>query len=280
MNIQDIGFFGITGCIILACILAGFFKGLMRALIGIFCLSLAGYTVLRVHRHANLFTGQWAGSHQDWLSWLLAILAGILTLMLCRYLLNFLVDPFNATKTGQRIGFGPPAALLVFLPACAFLWLGLAGLRYGGCLVELQDTRQRLGTSHGQASTHSEVVERATPLLLKATHALEQSSVGEWHRPYDPFHHPEKTRLCQILVLYNHTRTRDIMLGKAEFNTLVNLSSFLELAYEEQIKATSKSVYPGKLLTMSAVSDTLKDPDLIVALQACDPQQILTLAAE
>lgn len=280
MDLQDLGFFGITGCILLVFILVGFFKGLILTVLGLVCLSVAGYSVFQAYQHASLLIGSWAGIPQGWLSCLLAVITGLLTLMLCRYLLNFLVDPFNGSSTGQRIGFGPPAALIALVPGCLFLWLGLTGLRHAGSLAELQHTRHRLSAPGDDLSARREAVQYATPHLLWAKQALEQSSLGKWHQPMDPFYQPEKTKLCQILILYHHIPSREIMLGMPEFNTLLHQASFQELARKKQIKTASSSDYPGKLLSLEAVSEALGNRELLAALHRCDPQRILALTAE
>lgn len=275
MNLQDLGFLGITGFILLAFILIGFFKGLIHTILGMICLSFAGYSVFKVHRHAYLAIETWAGDHRFWLSWVIAIFAGFCALMLSRYLMKFLIDPFNTSKAGQRIGFGLPAAAIALVIGCLSIWLGLAGIRFAGCLAELQDTRHKIANRESEKTTASKLSRHATPLLLQARQQLEKSDLGEWHRAVDLFHHPEKTRLCTILILYHHAPSRETMLSHMEFNTLLNGAAFLELVHQEEIKALALSSYPAQLYTTASVTKALDNKQLVQVLQTCDPGQIL-----
>jgi hypothetical protein len=275
MNLPDFGSLGIIGGILIAFALIGFFKGLIRTTLGLTCLAAACYAAFWVRQHAHEFTATWVEHPGPWLFWSLAFLAGLAVLMLSRYLMGFLIDPFDASRAGQRIGFGFPAALFSLIIGFLLLWLALAGVRYGGSLAELQDTQLRLQDAGNSAPEQSRIRRYATPVLLKARRALDAGTVGKWHRVTDPFDQPEKIKLSRILILYHHVPTRQIMLTMPEFNSLLNSPAFLALAHDAQIKQTAVSDYPVELFNAEPVAEAITNRELLALLEKTDPEQLL-----
>ncbi len=275
MNFQDLGATGIIGIVVVAFAIIGFLKGLIRTVLAMVCLGIAGYTTLWGHEHATDLTGPWINHPGPWAPKIIAGVTGLVVFFICRYLLNFLVDPFNRSSTGKRIGFGLPAALLSLCSGLTIIWLAFTGIRYGGSLAELRDTRlQMLNDDPANAAS------RATPLLLQAKHALDASSVGQWHQSTDPFFTPGKLAICQILVMYHHPPTRKKLLGDPALNRLVNHPEFLDLAYRENIKRHAVSGNPRALLAAAPITRILAQPDFIPLLQKTDLTYLTTHPAQ
>ena len=123
MNQHDIGIVGIIGIILLAFASIGFCKGLIRTLLATLCLVIAVYVAIWGQEHAHELTGSLIKNPGPWLSWSIGLITGIIAFLICRYLLHFLVDPFNSSKTGRHIGFGFPAAVITFCMGAAFIWM-------------------------------------------------------------------------------------------------------------------------------------------------------------
>jgi len=261
MNIPDIGATGIIVTVILAFAVIGFLKGLIRTVLAVVCLGLAGYAAFWGHEHATDLTGSWVSGSGEWMPKIIAVVTGIIVFVLCRAMLNFLVDPFNRSKAGKHIGFGLPAAFLSICAGLGILWLACAGIRYGGSLAELRLTRhQILDASPSRADTY------AAPLMVQAKHALDASSIGKWHRSTDPFYIPGRLTLCKVLVMYHHPQTRRDLLNNPVTNTLLNHPEFLKLAYRNDIQDLTSSGHLRELFTAPAVKKTLTRPELMILL--------------
>ncbi|MCP5536474.1 MAG: CvpA family protein [Akkermansiaceae bacterium] len=277
MNFQDLGATGIIVIVIAAFAVIGFLKGLIRTVLAMVCLGIAGYTALWGHEHASDLTGPWINNPGQWLPKIIALITGVVVFFICRHALKFVVDPFNQSSTGKRIGFGLPAAALSLCSGLAILWLAFTGIRYGGSIAELRHTQHKIlkGTAAPVGTQPTDVTGAyATPLLLKAKHALDASSVGKWHQHTDPFYRPGKVALCQILILYHNSQTRSKMLKTPELNALLNRSDFLELAYESSIKEHATSGNPRALYSAGQIPKTLANPEFMEHLQQVSPEQL------
>ncbi|BDS08871.1 hypothetical protein NT6N_39110 [Oceaniferula spumae] len=270
MNFQDLGATGIIAIIIVAFAAIGFLKGLIRTVFAMVCLGIAGYTALWGNEHASDLTGPWIQNPGPWLPKIIAVVTGLAVFFICRFLLHFLVDPFNASKTGKRVGFGMPAAFLSLCTGLVVLWLAFTGIRYAGSLAEIRHTRHQLLGDDVTIQTTT-----AEPLLLKAKHALDASSVGQWQRETDPFYQPGKLTLCKLLVMYHDLKTRKIILLDPEINPVLNDPVFIKAAYADAVKDHAQSVRPRELFHDEAVVEALSDPAFSEALGSLD-ESLLT----
>ena len=279
MNWSDIGTYGVIGVILLIFAATGFFRGLIGTTLGILCLCIAAYCTYWVHQHAYELINPWFENPQPWLCWTAAIAAGLLVFIVCRFLFRFLIDPFNVSKTGQRIGFGFPAAVITCCIGIAFIWITLVGARYAGCVAELQHTSTATRAEQSEAGTVQITHERVLPWLITARQSLNQSSLGQWLLGTDPLHLEDRLNLSKLLVYYHHTRSRHIMLRKPEFLTIINQTAFLNLAHDPSIKEAALSDYPVSLLSSPKLTLALKDQTLQNQLRNWDPAHMNQLAA-
>ena len=271
MNWSDTGTYGVIGVILLVFAVAGFFRGLIQTTLGILCLSIAAYCAYRVHQRAYELITPWIEDPQPWLCWTVAAAAGLLAFIVCRFLFRFLIDPFNVSKTGQRIGFGFPAAVITSCVGLAFIWMCMVGVRYLGCVAELQQTSAGIRTEEPQASTPQITHERVLPWLIAARQSLDQSSLGSWHLRTDPFHLEDRLKLSRLLLYFHDTHSRHSMLTKPEFLAIINQTAFLNLAHDPNIKKTAQSDYPVALLSSKIVTLALKDEALASQLGKWNP---------
>lgn len=277
MTFQDLGATGIITIVILAFAVIGFLKGFIRTVLAMVCLGIAGYTALWGNEHASDLTGPWINHPGPWLPKIIAVITGVTVFFICRYALNFLVDPFNRSKTGARIGFGLPAAALSLCSGLAILWLSFTGIRYGGSLAELRYTHHQIlkdKTHSDQASDY------AIPLLLQAKQSLDASSVGKWHQLTDPFYAPGKVTLCKILVIYHNKFLRLQLLKKPAINALLNHPAFLDLAYRDEIKNQVSSSNYRELFASTPISTFLSKPELMELLQKVDPAELSAMTSQ
>ncbi|MFK7909573.1 MAG: CvpA family protein [Akkermansiaceae bacterium] len=251
MSFPDIGATGIIAAVIIALAVIGFLKGLMRTVLALVCLGIAGYAALWGNEHASDLTSPWIENPGPWMPKVIGIATGLVIFFICRYILHFLVNPFNQSKTGKKIGFGLPAAALSLCAGLAILWLGFTGIRYGGSLAELRHIRELIN------QRDDETMDYSLPILLRAKNALDASSPGNWQQRIDPFNDPERLKLCKLLILYHHSPTRQQMLNEQNLNTLLNRTSFLELAYEESVSALAQSGSPRDLFHSPPVNTFL-----------------------
>lgn len=253
MSFPDLGATGIIAAVILALTVIGFLKGLIRTLLALICLGVGGYAAFWGNEHASDLTAPWMQNPGPWMPKVIAITTGLVVFFICRYLLHFLIDPFNRSKTGKKIGFGVPAAILSLLAGLTILWLGFTGIRYGGSLAELRYTRHLLLTQDEEYSGNY-----APPTLLSAKRALDASSVGKWQRDTDFLDAPDKLLLCKLLILYHHGPTRTQMLKDKALNPLLNDAAFLDLAYDSTVQKLAQSGKPRKLYHNASVDNFLE----------------------
>lgn len=256
MSFPDLGATGIIAAVIVALAVIGFLKGLVRTVLALVCLGIAGYAALWGHEHASDLTSPWMENPGAWVPKVIGVLTGLAVFFICRYLLKFLVNPFNESRTGKKIGFGLPAAALSLCAGFAIIWLGFTGIRYGGSLAELRHTRHLVLNQGDEDSA-----DYPTPLLVRAKHALDASSAGQWQLRTDPFDDPVRLKLCKLLILYHHPPTRRKMLADPELSTLLNDAAFLELAYAEPVPALAQSGKPRELLHCNPVAGFLSQPE-------------------
>jgi len=269
MTLPDIGATGIIGIVIVAFFVIGFLKGLIRTVLAVVCLGIAGYTALWGNEHASDLTGPWLSNPGPWLPKIIAVVTGLAVFFICRYILHFLVDPFNSSKTGKRFGFGLPAAFLSLGSGLLILWIAFTGIRYAGSLAEIRHTRHLV---LGEEETGHIAI--AEPMLLQAKHALDASTVGQWQRSTDPFDRPGRLTLCKLLVMYHHSQTRQKMLENPEINQVLNDPIFIKAAYDKTVTAHAKSGRPRDLYHDTAVIAALAKTSFLEALNNLDESML------
>jgi len=259
MDLYDLGAAGAVAVVLLFFSVIGFFKGFFRFLLAILCLTAACYAGYWTHENALDLAGSVAQKAPHWMSLFLGITTGVISYFACRYLCQFLIDPFNSSKAGRRFGFGMPAALISLCVGITAIWLILAAIRFGGSSAELKQFQQSVYSDHSQSSQASQVEELKTPLLIKARTMLDESKLGSWHLLIDPFYSPEKMALCKTLILYHHDPSRILMLKIHDLQDLLNHPSFAQLAHREQIKVCASSQKAGQLFASPLVRQALTD---------------------
>lgn len=256
MNLQDIGATEIITVCILALAAVGFLKGLFRTVSALVCLGAAGYAALWGNEHAHDFTSSWSHAIPSiWVPKVVALLSGLVVFGVCRYLLNFLVDPFDESETGRKIGFGLPAAALSLVAGLALVWGSATAIRYAASLSELRDMQRTLSLKNNELTQHSSV------LILKAQQALDASQIGQWQRQTDPFYTSGKLALSKLLIMYYDEPTRSQMLRNQELSTFLNHPEFIKLAYCAELKHYPESGKPREIFNAQAVNQALQQPD-------------------
>lgn len=265
MNLHDLGATEIIGICILALAVVGFLKGLIRTLLALVCLGIAGYAALWGNEHAHDFTASWSAVPAIWAPKIVAALTGLIIFFICRYLLNFLIDPFNDSKAGKRIGFGLPAAALSLCAGLLLVWLGFTGIRYAASLAELRDTQRML-----LLKQTTESAQETSALLLKAKRIIDDSPIGQWQRSTDPLYNSGKLALSKFLVMYHHEPTRKELLKNPTISQLLNQPDFIDLAYSEEIKHYAESGKPREIFNSNAVKKSLNNTELMNQFRKID----------
>jgi len=256
--------------VILALAIVGFVKGLIRTVMALLCLGLAGYAAFWGHEHALDFTKSWSVIPSIWAPKIVALITGVLTLMVCRYLLKFLIDPLNETRAGQRFGFGLPAAALSLCAGLALIWGGISGIRYAASISELHDTRRFITLKN------SDEFRQTSALLLKAQKFIDHTAIGQWQRKTDPFYTSGKLALSQLLVMYHDEPTRIKLLKHPAISHLLNHPSFIKLAYSKDIKHYAESGKPRDIFNSPALKEALNTPEFVDLFKKIDIASLLT----
>lgn len=275
MSLQDLGATEIIAVCVLALAVVGFLKGLFRTVSALVCLGIAGYAAFWGYEHSHDFTASWSHAIPAiWAPKILALATGLVVFAICRYLLNFLIDPFDDSKTGKRIGFGLPAAALSLVAGLALVWLGATGIRYAASLSELRDIQRML------RHDNSEVAQQTSALILKAQKALDSSSIGIWQRKTDPFYATGKLALSKLLVLYHDEPTRQKLLEDKSVSSFLNHPQFINLAYSDEIKHYAEFGKSRDIFNSKAVTTALEQPDFLERFQKLDPELLKSTYAQ
>ncbi len=279
MDIFDLGSTGTICLVLLLLALFGFFKGFIRLLLATLCLVVACYAAYWTHGHALEFINLPASKSPTWLPWLVNIVSGLIAYSICHYLCNFIIDPFNTSKTGRRIGFGMPAALIALCIGVISLCLLLSAIRYAGSVAELEQFQRSIDSDHVQSSEPLSIKQFSIPLLIKAKHIVDTSTYGAWHLQKDPFYNPGKITLCKILILYHHTPSRVKMLKDPELGPLLNHSTFLKIAYQKEAKHVITSRRAIILYSSQSVTEALADKDFLNLISNLDTSTLIIEAS-
>ena len=279
MNDIGIGPYGIIAIILILFAVTGFFRGLINTTLTVVCLAISGYCAYWMHQNVYQLISPWVSNPQPRLCGLIAVVAGLAAFILCRYIFRFLIEPFNVSKTGQRIGFGFPAAFITFCVGFIFIWLSLAGIRYLGSAAEVQRLGFQLKSDDEQHETWDLANQHIIPHFISTKQWLNESSLGKLHLQSDPFHTSGKIKLSKILIYYHHKQSRLEMLKKSELNPILNDAVFLELAHTEAIKDVSASDYPIGILSSKHIATALKNPKLSAELGKLSSEDIDTLSS-
>jgi hypothetical protein len=273
MNLHDLNATELIGIAVITAILAlaiiGFVKGLIRTVMALVCLGGAGYAALWGHEHAFDFTSSWSVIPSIWAPKIVGLATGIIVFFICQYILRFLVDPFNKSKTGQRIGFGLPAAALSLCAGLILIWLTLIGIRYAASLSELHDTRRML------LLEKTDKFHQTSILLVRARTLIDQSIIGEWQRKTDPFYYSDKLALSKLLVIYHDEPSRIKLLKIPAVSHLLNHPSFIKLAYSPDIKRYGESGKPREIYNSPALKEALETPEFLKLFKQIDLSQLL-----
>jgi len=274
MNLQDLGATEIIGILVLSLAIVGFLKGLMRTVMALVCLGIAGYAALWGNEHAHDFTASWSAIPSIWAPKIVALITGLVVFFICRYILHFLVDPFNDSKTGKRIGFGLPAAALSLCAGLVLIWLGLTGIRYAASLSELRDTQRMV------LLDQSETLQQTSALILKAQQTLDNSSIGLWQRGTDPFYTSGKLALSKLLVMYHHEPTGIQLLKNPQVRQLLNHPEFIELVYSADLKQYAKSGKPREIFNSPSLNKALSQTTFKELFSKLDLNSLETISAQ
>jgi uncharacterized membrane protein required for colicin V production len=271
MDILDLGATGAICFVLLLLALIGFFKGFIRMLLGILCLGAAGYSGYWTFGNALELFGIPAAQSATWLPWLISIASGLIIYATSHYLCNFIIDPFNTSKTGRRIGFGVPAALITLSIGIVSIWLLLSAIRFGGSVAELAQFQLSFEGDDRHPPMQVSIKQLSIPILIKAKNMVDTSTGGAWHLRKDPFHTPGKITLCKLLILYHHAPSRIKMLKTPRLATLLNHPTFLGIAHQQDVKSATMSQQVSKLYSSQRVTTALSDKeflDLVVNLDS------------
>ena len=103
-------------------------------------------------------------------------------------------------------------------------------------------------------------------MLIKVKNIVDTSTYGAWHLKKDPFYTSGKITLCKILILYHHAPSRTKMLKTPELKALLNHSTFLKIAHQQEVKQATTSQQVNKLYSSQSVGAALSDKDFLQLL--------------
>lgn len=259
MDFQDIGITGIISILTLVVTVIGFIKGLVRTVFALICLAIAGYAAFWAHENIDSNTASWIPKAA-------AAGAGVITYFICRYILKFIVDPFESSRAGERFGSGMPAALLSLCAGLAIFWGACTGIRYRGSSDELAYTVDLLAENQKQSKRS---------WFAESQQTLDKSTIGKWQQKVDPYHQPGQLETAKLLLLYHQKKSRAALLKVDYWREIVNNQDFLDIAYQEDIKQLAETQDTAELLEALAKSNLPAKSELVSKINSRDCTQAL-----
>ena len=200
---------GVATLMILVFTVVGFIRGAVRLVFMLFSLAGAGYAaywgaeVGFVKAQAN-----WAAA-PAWLSDVLALGCGVITLILLLKIFKFFIDPFETSNFVGRFVFGVPAAIISLVAAVALIWGSLVFLHDKGTQSEIRywlaqddiETRDNVEIKvEGEGEVVNEV-ERSYSRLAKAKQLFESSIIGKPMMSFYQIKEGEESHLAKLLII-------------------------------------------------------------------------------
>ena len=211
-----------VGVVIVAFIVIGFIKGVVRIILALVSLSVSsylswlGYGFFQEFTHAtSQIPSIGAGS------------IGITSFVLVMRVMRFIINPFNKSKAGSALGFGKAGALLSLLAIIVALWVSGTGIRYIGSIAELRNTYNILKEKPTKSRDQT---------TLRVKNLIDGHATGKLLRHLDPVSSEQQLTFAKIMLMYHDEPTRRKMLKSPRFNELFNSKSFLETAYLKKVK--------------------------------------------
>lgn len=249
MNLQNIDASAIIAIVILAFVVIGFIKGLIRTILTLISLCISTYIAWLGFGYIQEIT------YNDYLIPAIgSLIIWVAIFILCKRIFRFIINPFNSSKTGKKIGDGKPAALFSLLAILLTVWVSLTGIRYAGAIADLRNTQSHLkGLPTKSRDT----------LVIGLQTILDNSIIGEWHLAIDPVNSKAKLAMAKIMLMYHDKPMRAKMFKTPIFDSILNNHRFLEIAYLDSIKDNTLSgdfidIYNHELVAEVIAEEPLK----------------------
>ena len=253
MNFQNLDASVIITLVILAFVVIGFVKGLIQIILTLIALCAATYCAWLGYDFIQVIT-----YNDSLIPTIGSFIIWAVVFILCQKILRFIINPFNASKTGKTVGFGKPAAIISFFAVIAVTWVALTSVRYAGSIAELRDTQNYL---KGQP------VKSRDAAIIGLKSILDNSIIGHWQAMSDPINSPSKLAMSKIMLMYHDRPMRARMLEAPVFDSILKNHSFLEIAYLDDLKNISINGQYTALYHHPVIKEVVQDTSLISELE-------------
>ncbi len=215
-------------------------RGLLRILWGSLVICISGLAGFFSWQHAPALSRELLGREMPPLSWLLPLLAFVLTAVLLRLLARSLFAPLRqpneeAAEKNRRSPVRWAVTLALSLIPTALIWFGGATvLRHAGSVAEI-----RTFVESGDVPDH-------TPFLAELKKSIEQAIPSEWFSGIDPWTEKARLDLAKLvaaadspppkaLPVLEETQIRDLILADPELRRLAGEGRYSEILRDPRL---------------------------------------------
>lgn len=232
-----------------ACALLVIVRGLIRILLGSLVLCASGFAAYLTWKHTPLMTQD--GSFH-WVSFVPAALAGLVVLLLLRWVMRFLSKPFGGKDEGEQGRRSPlrwVMTLFLSLVPTSILWVGGAtALRSVGSVAEIR-----------RFADGGESTDRAA-FLAALKSAIDKTLPEAWFKKIDPLSDDARVTLAKLIALGDSAPPPKAIpvLEEPQIRSLIE--------HDPQLRSLAQAKRYADILRDPRLDNIVADPDLSAML--------------
>ena len=183
----------IIGGILALFTVLGFLKNFVKLFFNLISLALGSLAGLWAYNNSFLIATKAVAQPEPWMSPVIGIGAGFLTIVIVRKVLGFLSGKSGAGSQASTGGFGLPGGGFGLILGVGIAYFMLTGVRYAGTMSELERLKEFVT---GKIDTSSE-----EPLFAKLKSWIDNSDIGQWHQKIDFLNNPADINAAKLAIV-------------------------------------------------------------------------------
>lgn len=271
-NLSDLGVNGGIGAIVVACIVLGVIKGLIRMAFGMIALVAGVIGGFWGFQKGASIAGTVVASPDPWMSAVVGLVIGLGIFFVARALFGVLLTPAGGNAPSAKpLAF--PGGVLGLFAGGVFAWFCLAGIRFVGTVAELDWIKTSI------TSDKEKIVKSPPPFLVKLKRALDASGPGQFHEKYDILNDRAQANLAKLTVLLENKGAFDGALGEQNVRQAVNEKNVREMLEKKSadVRTFIESGQYAHLLSSDPIRDACESEEAVKLLEVLDLEKTIGL---
>lgn len=271
-NLSDLGINGGIGAIVVACIVLGVIKGLIRMAFGMIALIAGVIGGFWGFQKGSSIAGTVVSSPDPWMSAAVGLIIGLIIFFIARALFGVLLTPSGGnTQAAKPLAF--PGGILGLFVGAIFAWFCLAGIRYVGTMAELDWIKTSI------TSGEEKIVKSDPPFLVKLKRSLDASGPGQFHEEYDILNDRAQANLAKLTVLLENMGAFSSALAEQDVRLAVNEKNIREMLEKKSadVRTFIDSGQYAHLLASDPIRNTCESEEAVKLLEVLDLEKAIGL---